>query len=424
MLDNGAKKIIGGSLCLIVGIIVFWLLSTIIVDVPAGKLIVKQAFSTGTLEVYDEPGWKWQNFGRLTEYDRSRQLWFNTYKDKGEHTVDRSLPIRFSDGGTARISGSLRYDLPSGEQLIALHKRYKSMDAIERELLIPVIQKAIQLSGPIMTSKESAAARRNDLLAIIEDQMVNGVYRTDVRRVEVEDITSESGKKWVDILEPIKDPQAPNGIARAEKSPIKAAGITIHAIAITDIRYSEQVERAIEKQYELEMDVQTSKTATITANQRAVTAEAEGKAARAKAEWESRTEAEKMIVEAERNKKIAETQAEQRLRVAELDRQTAEKEKEAMILRAEGEAQSKERLAAAAKKQMDADGALTQKLDAYVRVNSMYAEALSKIQLPNIMLSSGKDGHGTANPVSDLLNMINAKTAHDLQSLAVDGKFK
>lgn len=416
------KEIVAGVVGFVLALTLWHVVENLIVDVPAGKYIVKQSFGSGNLEVFSEPGWKWQGYGELTKYDRSRQLWFaRKVHDRTDKVIDRSLSIRFSDGGTARIHGSLRYDLPSGDKLIELHKRYKNAEAIERELLIPVIQKSIQLSGPVMTSKESAAARRNDLLTIIEDQMVNGVYRTDIERVEVDDITSETGKKWVDVLKPISDKNSPNGIARAEVSPIKSAGITIHAVAITDIVYDERVEEAIKKQYDLEMEVQTAKTAAVTANQKVITAEAEGRAREKQAEWEARESAKKLIVEAERDKNIAVTKAQQSFEVAQLDKKSAEAEKEAAIARAEGESKAMELIAAARKKQMDADGSLEAKLKTYEAVSTEFAKAISQIQLPQIVFTSGgsKDG-GSSSPVNDLIQMLNAKTAADLYTLGID----
>ncbi len=417
------KKIIG-ALCLLVIVAIFmYFFNEMVVDIPAGKYAVKQSFGTGELTVYNQPGWKPQMMGDITWYDRSNQLWFSPRKEK-DHVVDHSLPIRFSDGGTAKISGSLRYDLPDGDKLLSLHKRYKSAQAIERELIIPVIQKSIQLSGPTMTSKESAAARRNDLLTIIEDQIVNGVYKTTVQRIQVDDITSESGKKWVDVLRPVEDKNAPNGIARAEVSPIQSAGISISAVAITEITYDTQVEAAIAKQYELEMQVQTSKTAAITAAQNAQTAEAEGKAAKTRAEWAAKEAAEKEIVAAERDKKIAETEAEKKLRVAELDKQTAQNEKDAAILRAEGEATAKAKLAEAQKKQMDANGMLEQKLAVYREVNLAWAEAVKSIKLPSVVMGGGNSQGGSSEALAQILNLIGAKQAADMAGVGLDMSIK
>ncbi len=418
------KKLIGGIFLLFLVIICWYFFNELVVDVPAGRYAVKQSFGTGELTVYNQPGWKPQMMGDITWYDRSNQLWFSPHK-VGDKVVDHSLPIRFSDGGTAKISGSLRYDLPDGEKLLALHRRYKSAQAIERELLIPVIQKSIQLSGPTMTSKESAAARRNDLLTIIEDQMVNGVYKTTVQRVQVDDLASEDGKKWVDVLRPVEDKSSPNGIARAEVSPIQSAGITISAVAITDIKYDEQVEAAIKKQYELEMQVQTSKTAAITAAQNAQTAEAEGKAAKTRAEWAAKEAAEKEIVAAERDKKIAETEAAKKLRVAELDKQTAQNEKDAAILRAEGEATAKAKLAEAQKKQMEANGMLEQKLAVYREVNLAWAEAVKSIKLPTVVIGNNGNGQGgSSEALAQLLNLIGAKQAADMAGIGLDMKMK
>lgn len=406
------KKITAAIVGLLLSIIILVGLNNIIVDVPATKYCVKQAFMTGDLEVFDSPGWKTQMFGNLTWYDRSRQLWFSHDQSQGGE-VDLSLPIRFSDGGTARISGSLRYDLPSGDKLLELHKRYKNMNAIETELLIPAIQKAVQLSGPIMTSKESAAARRADLLSIIEDQIINGVYKSKKDRIEITDLSTGTNK-FVDVMVPITDPSAPNGIARVEISPIKAAGILIHAIAINDIRYDKSVEDAIQAQYALEMQVQTAIAKTNTANQEALTAKAVGEANATKAEWEEKEKAIRIQVQAENAATVAKIEADKRLEVAKLDKLTAEKEKEAMVLRASGEAESQERLAEARKKQMLADGALDKKLDAYIKVNQAYADALQHIQLPTVMLNSGGTNSNGSSPANELIEMIRVKTAMDL----------
>lgn len=411
----GMKKIVTGICVTIILIFTYVMLRSLIVDVPAIQYIVKQEFITGKLTVFDKPGWEMQNFADLQNYDRSSQLWFSNQQTQGG-TIDGSLPLRFSDGGTAKISGSLRYDLPAGADLLALHQRYKTAAAIERDLIIPTVQKATQFSGPMMSSKESAASKRNDLLTIIEDQIVNGVYKTTTKKVEVDDITTGGGaKKLVDMLVPVADPSAPNGIARAESSPIQKAGITIHAVAINDIRYDDKVEAAIQRQYELEMEIQTALTRTRTAHQEAITAEATGKANTAKAEWSEREVAVREQVRAERDASVAAIEANKRLKVAEYDKRTANEEKSAKILRAEGEAVAMERVADARKKQMLADGALEQKLRTYEAVNAAYANSISQITLPQIVFGSG---NGTTSAgvdgVASLIQMLNAKTAKEL----------
>lgn len=407
--------------------------SWIFENVKAGQYMVKQAAVTGELTVWDTPGWKLQMCGDLTAYDISNQLWFSNTKNGVmlPPDKDRSMPIRFADGGKARISGSIRYSLPTGEKLIELHRKYKNCSTIETELVFPMIQKSIVLAGPTMTSKESAATKRNDLLAIIEDQITNGAYKTVVEKKLVKDIDGTS--KVVETLVPLKDPEAPNGIARVEESPAKKYGIVFSSFAINDIIYDANVDEAIAKQYRLEMDIQTAMAAARTAEQERKTAEAAGEAEKTKAEWAERKKAAQVIVQAERDKQEAlikankelETtrinvlrekeaaiiQAQKELEVATLQKQKAEEIKQATILKAEGDAKALELEAQARKKIMEADNALQAKLDAFVKINEGYANAISKIRLPSVVMSSDGKMNNAAN---DLIDMLKVKTAHEL----------
>ena len=403
-------KIITGSI-LLIGVIVIAACSSLIVEnVPAGRYVVKQAAISGDLEVWNEPGWHAQNFGDLTYYDISNQLWFSATKDgvalEGEN--NKAMPIRFSDGGKAKISGSIRYSLPAGEKLIALHRTYRSAQAIHTDLIFPMIQKAITLAGPSMTSKESAAAKRNDLLAIIEDQITYGAYRTTTEKRVIEDL--DGSRKTVDIMVPMKDPNAPNGIARVEESPAAKYGIVFSSFAINDVIYDDDVDAAIRKQYDLEMQIQTSMAAARTAEQDRKTAEAAGEAAKTRAEWAEKTEAAKMIVQADRDKQMAIIQAQKNLEVAELAKKEADELKQAMILKAEGEAKAQELMADARKKLMEADGALEKKLEAYVEANRVWATAVANIKLPSVIMS----GSETSSNGLELIDILKVKLAKDL----------
>lgn len=64
---------------------------------------------------------------------------------------------------------------------------------------------------------------------------------------------------------------------------------------------------------------------------------------------------------------------------------------------------------------MNADGALVQKLEAYVKVNSLYAKAISEYKgnwVPSVSMG-GSDGK-TASGAQELIQMLNAKTALEL----------
>ncbi len=91
---------------------------------------------------------------------------------------------------------------------------------------------------------------------------------------------------------------------------------------------------------------------------------------------------------------MAELHAEKQKRVAELDADAATFEKAANIARGEGEAQRKRAVLAA-------DGALDQKLTAWVNAQKYWADAYSTRKVPQMYLA----GSGGKSPDQSTLNM-------------------
>jgi hypothetical protein len=223
------------------------LVSQTTTTVGADEIVIKQDVIGGQLHVWNTPGVHFQNFGTLTRYKRSAQLWFSAKKDEGKETDD-SIKVRFSDGGHGNISGSLRYALPVDEnKMIALHQQYHSMEAIDHELIRQVVNKSVYMSGPLMSSRESYAEKRNDLINYITDQIVYGVYRTEHDQTKtVDPLTNQ--EKVIDIIRPKQNNGSPNGIEREEESPIQKFGLNASNITINGIDYDPTVEEQIKQQ--------------------------------------------------------------------------------------------------------------------------------------------------------------------------------
>lgn len=112
-----------GVIVLIVSIV---LADRVAENVDAGEVVVCQDPLDGELNVYTEPGLKYQNFGDCTHYDKSTQIWFSVDPNEGG-SEDGSIKIRFNDGGHADLSGSVRADFPHDvESILDIHTRYGS----------------------------------------------------------------------------------------------------------------------------------------------------------------------------------------------------------------------------------------------------------------------------------------------------------
>lgn len=381
------KHIFGilGGIVLLFGIIGA---GKLVESVDAGEIVVIQDAADGEMHVSKTAGLIWQGWGKATHYKKSNTFWFNI---DGEN--NRTIPVKWNDGGTASIEGSIRYDMPLDDaQIIALHSTFGSQEAIENAIIKVNMEKAVYFTGPLMTSKESYAEKKNDLIYYIEDQASRGVYKT--RQVEAKEIDPLSGAEKLVTRVQIQSDSAKGVVLRQEVSPVAASGIKLYNLSIKGMHYDKTVEEQIATQQKAIMQVQTAIANAKRAEQEAITTAKQGEADAAKAKWEIEVEKAKMV-----------TQAEAQKAVAELAVKTAELEKQKLILEGEGEA-AKKRLV------MQANGALEQKLEAYIKTQQYWADAFSKYQgsfVPQFMTG----GSGNANALN-FMEIMGAKAARDL----------
>jgi len=395
-------KIALGFVVLLVGVI---LVVNMVTTVGADEICVKQDLVGGQLHVWDTSGVHWQNFGTVTRYKRSAQLWFSAKQDEGKPTDD-SIKVRFNDGGHGNISGSLRYTLPTDpNKMIQLHQTYHSMEAIDHELVRQVVNKGVYMSGPLMSSRESYAERRADLINYITDQIVYGVYRTEHEQVKtVDPLTGQ--EKVVDTVKPQVDAASPNGIKREEESPIQRFGMNASNITINSIDYDPVVEAQIKQQQEAIMAVQQAIVNAKKAEQDALTVEQQGKAAAAKAKWDQEVQKATAVTAAEQEKAVAVTQAEKNKEVAQLSLDTAKLAAQQTVAEAKADADAK-------RLQVAANNNLEKRLDAWVSVETAWANAYgNQRQTPDTVVGSNSGASGLN---QGLVDMLMTKTARDLQ---------
>ena len=386
------KKLLLGTLAIIIAIFGLFIVPKLWEDIDAGEICVIQDPFDGTLHVYKEPGFVWQGMGRATHYKKSSQFWFSA-PNAGTDDTDLSIPVKWNDGGHADISGSIRYTLPlDDKQVIALHSTFGSQDAIENQLIKTNIEKAVYMTGPLMSSKESYAEKRNDLIYYIEDQASRGVYKT--KQIEVKEIdqltNEEKTVTKVTIVE-----STPGNPVRQEDSPVHASGLKLYNLSINGIKYDKTVEKQIKTQQDAIMSVQTAIANAKRAEQDAITTAKQGEADAAKAKWEQEVIKAKMVTEAQAAKDVAA-----------LSVVTAELNKRKNILEGEGEA-AKRRLV------MQADGALSQKLATYEKVQGYWANAFQNYGgalVPTYVSGGG----GAGNAGFNFMELMGAKAAKDL----------
>ncbi len=399
----------------------------IVENVDSGKTVVIQDVWDGELHVYQKPGIQMQLFGTVTEYDQSNQYWFEKPAADGSDTDDGAkrrgcFNLRFNDQGTAKLCGSATFDLPTDEiQILALHRKYRSQNGIVERLVKPALSRAVYHTGPLMSSRESAGERRSDLTAFVLGQANVGVYKVASEEVEVPDEAADPIKHVEMVPEPLEidgaivmdgDKPKQHLVPRItyitatkkiksfkpvmrdgqhvlqEKSALAESGIRLHNLTITAVQYDARVKKQIEAQQKALMSIQTARAHSSRAVQDALTAKATGEAKEATAVAEEAVKTARQTAEAKRKVVVAEQAlAQQKL------------EAEAIVAKATAEAKAKELLA-------EADGSLTQKLEAWTQAQKFWAAAASKQpQVPSVVIgATGASAKGGA--TSDLQSLM------------------
>ena len=144
----------------VIALIVFMTLGGRILErVDADRIVVIQDPIDGDLHWHTTPGLKFQKFGKVTTYKKRYQYWFDAGNDEES---DKTIRIRFNDGGTAKVSGSLSIANPLDvEQLVT--------DKIES-----AIQNVEDIDGISSTSQFGVSLIRVDFESGIDlDQSIN-----------------------------------------------------------------------------------------------------------------------------------------------------------------------------------------------------------------------------------------------------------
>lgn len=357
-------------------------------NVDAHEMMVLQDAVDGELHVFTTSGVKTQMFGKVTKYPLRAEYAFSDQ--------EKSKLLQFNDGGKGWLYGAVNWEMPLDvDSILAIHKKFGSASAVEQQAVSRMIDNAVYLAGPLMSSTESSGERRAELVHYINDQAEKGVYVTITEPIKTTDPIT--GDETVARVARIVKTEKGEPL-RQQKSLLDEFNIRLLPISITNLDYDDAVEKQIAQRQQATTQVQIAQANARKAQQDAITVEEQGKANAAEAKWTQ-----------EAIKAKAVTEAQQKLEVATLAAKEAEQKKREQILLGEGEAERKRLV-------MNADGALEKKLEAYISVNTLYADAIAKYQgswVPQIMMADGGAGK-SQNGAQSLIDLLTVKTAKDL----------
>lgn len=404
-----AKLVIGGvvvAAALLAGSAVMFIGSN-----DAGNRQVIQS-PNGDLSVRFNSGWYWQGFDTIytypdtINYDTPDTIIVN--QKTGIKEKKQGIQVQYQDGGMGYVDGSALINLPTDEaSMIALHKAVKSPQGIINNIISREVRQGINLTAGLMTSEEAYAVRRNDYADWARQQIQYGRFDTvlENKTVKMEDGSFQTKQVPVIKYDKAGQPTYQDGM-------FADYNLQVTGFQITSWDFEDKTKAQIDKKREAEMAIITAKANADRAAWEQKEVEAKGKKAIAKVKYEQLQEKEKQVIIAERAKEVAILAAEQKVEVAE--QLVAENKQKALAAKAEAE--SIETLsvanAEAKKRAMAADGALQQKLDAYVQAQQAWADAYARRAVPQLVM--GGDKSNVNSDAAVFQQMLNAKLAKEL----------
>lgn len=339
----------------------------------SGYYKVKQAAVTGEITVESKPGMFLQMFGDVREYPNTGEFHFSKYDlDGGSGDDSQPIQVRFNDGSTAMVSGSLKFKLPVNfEGRKKLHEDYRSFENTKLQLVRQTVNESLIQAANVMKAEEAYSSRRGEFTSIAEAMIREGLFKKvskEVSRIDPIDSTT-----FVDrVVEVILD-EAGNPIID-KASPFASYGITVVQFVIKDIDFDETIDALISKKKEAEQQKVVARANAERAKQDAITAEEEGKARVAKAKADEEVEKIKAV-----------TQAQKQFEVAQLTRQRAEEEAKAARIKGEADA-------AIARLKVSAGLTPLEKAKIEKDIAIGVAREMANIKFPQMMILGGGSG--------------------------------
>jgi regulator of protease activity HflC (stomatin/prohibitin superfamily) len=336
----------------------------------AGVYQVKQSIS-GSLEVITAPGPYFQGWGTITSYNAAEMF------ELSKEDNDEPIKVRFSDGGTAVVSGSVQFVLPADpEAILSIHQFFKTPEALRTRVLRQTFVEAVQQTASLMKADESYSTRRSEFAALVQEQIERGIFATEAIEAKEADV---DGNQFNDTNIVIKKNEKGERVI-SKTSPLIRFQIQVGQVTIKDFDYDETIDNLIQKKKEAEQQKVVARANAERSKQDKISAEQKALADVAVAKGQEEVE-----------KIRAVTQAQKEFEVSQLNRKRIEEESKASETKGRADA-----LIA----QLKVNAGLTpqERAEFDVRKADVVSKNLSSIKLPEMMVIGGGGNNGPADP--------------------------
>jgi len=377
--DKRIKLIAGAIGALVLLVLLTTTARQLFVTNDAGFYQIKQAAFTGEMTAHNEAGTYTRFFANITTYQVSDMHYFSKADgDGGDSKAEDAIKIRFNDGGTAEVSGGIKFRLPSDpEKQLLIHRDFKSYERVKHDLIRQTVSEALMQTATLMRAEESYSTRRSEFTSLAEDQVKVGIYETETHEFKDKDA---DGNEFIVREVNVKKDKDGRPIIRKE-SALARYGIEVIQFVVKDIDFDPTIDALITKKKEAEQMKVVAKANAEKAKQDAITAREQGNA---------RIATEKANQDVEKIKEV--TIAEKEYEVSQLKRKQAEQDAQAEITNGKALAEVNRLKVAAGLTPLE-----RATIDKETKIG--VAAELAKVQFPSMMvIGGGSNGGSGLNP--------------------------
>jgi len=389
----------------------------------------------GTERAVMDVGWYFKGWGTSTSWPKYITVANTTSADAHGSAISTPYRVRLADNWTGDVSQSTRFQLPADpEQFIAMARSFRSPERLITTTLRPAVTASLDSVANMFTMEEYyAGGARDQFKTEFSDAVEKGRARVQQVQVTTNQIITQGGQAPSDssvaadtatvgdnevrrvTMQKILDA---NGNDVRVKHDYTQWGIVVAQAILENLDPDDRFEDQIQARKDAASRRIVAREQRLEQEEQRLLAIQQGETDIAKRQAAARTEQIQRTTDAETEKKLALIAAERIKEEAEVARQTSEINLERTRIDAEATQVSADAEAYAKKAILEADGALAQKLEAWVESQKYWANAASQIRVPSTVFNSGgADGaSGSAlGTVEQFMSIMTMRAAKELQ---------
>lgn len=378
-----------------------------------------------------DTGWYFSGWGRTTEYPHYITV-SNTLSEDSNmfgSSINKPYSVRMSDNWNGDITQNTRFAIPQDEvQFMNMHHTFRGPDKLIQTTLKPAVNSSLDSVANLFSMEEYYAGGKRDQFkteykdavekgrAVVKQVVVDGLSLESEVKASANDLTEDTSNTnnraaRKIIMEKVTDDK---GIVNREEHDYAKYGISVSSAIVENLDPDDKFEGQIQDRKLSASKRMVAQEQRKEQEEQRLLAIQTGQTQIAKRQAEAQVEQIQKTTEAETAKKLIIIQAEQAKAQATIATETAKLQldkaridSEATKTLADAEAYSKKAI-------IMADGALEKKLAAYVSTQQAWADAASKMNVPQQLFGSAGGTNVAGSTVEQFMQLMTVKSAKDL----------